>query len=85
MIRVSPADFARDIERYRNLARTEVVVVSSNGEDTAVLISAEEYQRLKRRDRQVLGLEDFSDAEIAAIEGATAPEQAKAFDEEVAS
>jgi hypothetical protein len=32
-----------------------------------VIISAEEYQRLKRRDRQVLGLDDFTEASPNAV------------------
>ena len=49
------------------------------------MISVEEYHRLKRRDRQVLRLEDFSDADIAALEKAKAPAASKAFDHELKS
>jgi hypothetical protein len=47
------------------------------------MISAEEYARLKRRDREVMGLDDFSDADIAALEATRAPESSKAFDNEL--
>jgi hypothetical protein len=47
-----------------------------------VLISAEEYLRLKRRDRQVLGLADFDDADLTAIARSEAPEAAAGFDGE---
>ena len=47
------------------------------------MISVEEYHRLKKRDRQVLGLEDFTDADIAALEESRAPESSKAFDPEL--
>jgi hypothetical protein len=47
------------------------------------MISVEEYHRLKRRDRQLLGLEDFTDADIAALEQTCAPVAAKAFDDEL--
>jgi hypothetical protein len=47
------------------------------------MISVEEYHRLKRRDRQVLGLEDFTDADIAALEETRAPDSSKAFDHEL--
>jgi len=49
------------------------------------MISAEEYRRLKQRDRLVLGLEDFTDADIAALEQTTAPQSSKAFDDELKS
>jgi hypothetical protein len=47
--------------------------------------SVEEYRRLKRRDRQVLALEDFTDADIAALERTRASESSKAFDDELKS
>jgi len=47
------------------------------------MISVEEYYRLKRRDRRVLGLDDFTDADIAALEQSRAPESSKAFDDEL--
>jgi hypothetical protein len=50
---------------------------------TGMIKSAEEYDRLKRRDRQVLELEDFAEADIAALEQTRAPESSKAFDHEV--
>jgi len=48
-----------------------------------VLISIVEYNRLKRRERQVLGLEDFTEADMAALETARAPEAAEAFNHEL--
>ena len=48
-----------------------------------MLISADEYQRLKRHDRQVLTLSDFTEADIAALEATRAPESSKAFDHEL--
>jgi len=37
-----------------------------------VLISADEYQWLRRRDRQVFTLSDFTEADIAALEATRA-------------
>jgi hypothetical protein len=47
------------------------------------MISVEEYHRLKRRDRQVLELVDFTDADVAALEETRAPDSSKAFDHEL--
>jgi hypothetical protein len=49
------------------------------------MISAEESLRLKRRNRHVLGLEDFTDADVAALEQTRAPKSSKAFDDELKS
>lgn len=49
------------------------------------MIPVEECHRLKRRDRRVLGLEDFTEADIAALEQTRAPEASMAFDSELKS
>ena len=53
MIRVSASEFGRELDRYQDAALREPVVVTREGREVAVLISAEEFRRLKRRDRQV--------------------------------
>ena len=83
MIKVSAAEFQRNIGRYQDIALTQPVAVTRNGRERTVMISVEEYRRLKRRDRRVMALEDFTDADIAALEAARAPEAAKAFDDEL--
>jgi len=83
MIKVSAAEFQRNIGRYQDLALTQAVAVTRNGRERTVLISVDEYQRLKRRDRQVLRLEDFGPDDIAALEATRAPDAAKDFDGEV--
>lgn len=83
MIKVSAAEFQRNIGRYQDMALTQPVAVTRNGRERTVMISTEEYHRLKRRDRQVLGLDDFDNADIAALEAARAPESSRAFDHEL--
>lgn len=82
MIKVSSAEFQRNIGRYQDLALTQPVAVTRNGRERTVMISTEEYNRLKRRDRQVLRLEDFTDEMIEAIEKAEPPEEASQYDHE---
>ncbi len=83
MMKVSAAEFQRNIGRYQDLALREPVAVTRNGRESTVMISVDEYQRLKRRDRQVLGLDDFTDEDLAALEAVRAPDAAKAFDQEL--
>ena len=82
MIKVSAADFQRNIGKYQDLALTQPVAVTRNGPERTVMISIEEYHRLKRRDRQVLGLEDFTDADITALEQTHASEASASSDNE---
>jgi prevent-host-death family protein len=82
MMKVPSAEFQKNIGRYQDLALTQPVTVTKNGRDRTVLISAQEYQRLKRRDRVVMGLADFTEEDIAAIERATPPDEASQFNHE---
>jgi len=50
------ADFQRKIGHYQDRALVEPVMVTRNGRERVVLISADEFKRLKRRDREVLGV-----------------------------
>ena len=83
MVKISAAEFQRNIGRYQDLALTQPVAVTRNGRERTVMISIDEYRRLKRRDRQVLSLDDFTDADIAAVEATRAPESSKAFEHEL--
>lgn len=85
MLKVSSAEFQRNIGRYQDLAMTQPVAVTRNGRERTVMISTEEYHRLKRRDREVLRLEDFTEEMIEAIEQSRAPEWTKKYDPEVDS
>jgi PHD/YefM family antitoxin component YafN of YafNO toxin-antitoxin module len=53
MIKVSAAEFQRNIGRYHDLTLTQPVAVARNGRERTVMISIDEYHRLKGRDRQV--------------------------------
>ena len=83
MVRVPAAAFVRNSGRYQDIALTEPVPVTSNGREPTVMISAEEYRRLKRRDRRVLGLGDFAGDEIEAIRRSQAPAKTSRCDHEV--
>lgn len=83
MITITSAEFQRNIGRYQDMALTEPVAITRNGRERIVVLSADEYRRLKRRDREVLGLEDFTEADLEAIRRAEPPAEAAAFDSEV--
>ncbi len=83
IVRVSAAEFQRNIGRYQDIALSRPVAVTRNGRVGTVLISEEEYRRLKRRDRQVLGLEDFTTDDLNALAKAEPPSDASAFDHEL--
>jgi prevent-host-death family protein len=82
-LKVSSAEFQRNIGRYQDLAMTQPVAVTRNGRERTVLISTEEYARLKRRDREVLGLDDFTADDLAALKASRPPAEAAAFNHEL--
>lgn len=83
MLEVSAAEFQRNIGRYQDLALREPVAVTRNGRESCVLLSTEEYRRLKRRDREVLGIEDFTEADAEAVRQAQPSAESAAFDHEL--
>jgi prevent-host-death family protein len=67
MITVSAADFQRHFGRYQDEALVQPVAITRNGRQRLVVISTEEYHRLKRRSRDVLRAGDLTDAEMDQI------------------
>jgi prevent-host-death family protein len=80
---VSSAEFQRNLGLYQDKALSEPVTITKNGRERLVLLSAEEYQRLKRRDRRVFGIDDITDGQIAAAEAARVPDRHKHLDDEL--
>jgi prevent-host-death family protein len=67
MITISSAEFQRNFGVYQDKALTEPVAITRNGRERLVVVSADEYRRLKRRAREVLPVEALSDADLEAI------------------
>ena len=53
--------------RYQDEALTQPVAITRNGRERLVMLSADEYRRLKRRDCEVLRAGDLSNADLEAI------------------
>ncbi len=67
MLTVSADEFQRNFGRYQDEALKQPVSITRNGRDQLVMIEGEEYQRLKRRDREVIRTEDLGADELRAI------------------
>ena len=67
MIRISATEFGKEVGRYQDAAMTQPVIVTRNGRDRTVMISAEEYLRLKRRDRQVFAAGELPEETVEAV------------------
>ncbi len=61
-------ELVRQFSHYSDLALSEPVIVTKNGRARNVLLSVEEYERLKLRDRQVVKIEDLPEEFIPQLE-----------------
>jgi prevent-host-death family protein len=83
MISITSAEFQKSFGRYREVAQREPVAISAYGRDSLVLLSAEEYRRLKRQDRRALHPWELDPDAVAALEAAEPPADAARFDDEL--
>lgn len=80
---VSSVEASKAFGRISRRALAAPVIITHHGNDSLVLISAAEYQRLKSRDREVLALTNFSDEDRAAIAASRTPAEVAKFDDEL--
>ena len=81
-VTISSGDFLKSYGRMVETALREPVSITTHGRERLVLISAEEYRRLKARDRIALYAWELSDADLKALELAEPSPEASAFDHE---
>lgn len=82
-VRVSTADFIKNYGTLADRALAEPVTITKNGRDRLVVVSAAEYDRLKRRDRRVVRAEDLSDQELGLIAETKGPAEYGHLDAEL--
>ena len=83
MQRVTSREFQRNFGRCQDEALKAPLAITRNGRDRLVILSVDEYERLKRRDHQALAVEELSNAEIEAISRAEPPAEAAQHDHEL--
>ena len=82
-MRVSTADFIKNYSSLADRALGEPVTITKHGRDRLVMVSAAEYERLKRRDRQVFQSADLPDAVLEQIAKAEVPAELAHLDAEL--
>ena len=74
MVRVASAEVQEQFDRYGEIARREPVSITDHGRDALVLLSADEFERLKALDaRKAFYAWELPDDLAAALEEAQAP------------
>jgi PHD/YefM family antitoxin component YafN of YafNO toxin-antitoxin module len=81
---VSSGDFLKLYGRIVEMALKEPVSITSHGRERLVLLSAEEYRRLKANEQTALYPWELDEASLKALEATEPPVQASAFDHEAA-
>jgi len=81
---VTAAEFQRNIGTYQDLAFAKAITITSKGRERTVLISAEEYERLKRRDCRTVAAGQLTDCQITALREAKVSDQHADLDRELA-
>lgn len=71
--RATAATVQKNFGFYRDAARRRPVTVTHHGRPSVVILAAEEYERLRRLDRQALAVEELPAEDIAAIRKARIP------------
>jgi len=62
------SEFEERVGDALDKALSQTVIVTKHGRPKNVVLSYDEYQRLIARDRRVVRLEDWTEAEIVALE-----------------
>jgi PHD/YefM family antitoxin component YafN of YafNO toxin-antitoxin module len=64
-MRVTSAEFIERCGTLANRVLSAAITITEVGRDRPVLLSADEYARLTRRDRRLVAAEDLTEAELA--------------------
>ncbi len=67
MKRFSSFDLQRNVARVQEAALREPVAVSYHGRDRLVIMTVDEFERLKRRDKMVMAIEEMPEEFIRAL------------------
>ncbi len=73
MPRVSSTDLSNRLGQYQDEALIRPLIIPKNNRDRLVLLSIEEYRRLKQLDRKALFVEELTDSDLEAISRAEVP------------
>ncbi|MEL6216976.1 MAG: type II toxin-antitoxin system Phd/YefM family antitoxin [Pseudomonadota bacterium] len=84
MITVTSAELQKNFGRYRELAHREPLSITNHGRESLVLLSAEDYRRLKELDtREALHTWELPDEDMAALKAAEPHPDCATFDREM--
>jgi len=81
--RVTSSEFQQAFGALSDKARHEPVVITKHGRDSLVVMAAEEWERLKRRDRRVGLTTELSKEWVEAVRSAKVPDEYAELDDDL--
>ena len=82
MKKVTTTEFQKEFASYKAEARREAVIITSHGQDDVVLISADEYRRLRQQDQQAVYAHELPETVINQLGTVPISEECHKFDGE---
>jgi PHD/YefM family antitoxin component YafN of YafNO toxin-antitoxin module len=82
-MRVTTGEFIKNYGSFADKALLEPITITKNGRDRLVVLSAEEFNLLARRDRRIIRPEELTDEQVALIAQAEVPPEYGHLDAEV--
>ena len=79
-MKATAAEVGQNFGLFADKALVEPVFVTDHGRDQIVILSAQEYERLKRRDRQVYRAHEVPDDILRAIKATEPPPESEAVE-----
>lgn len=84
MPKVTAAQFQKQFGAYSETAQRTPVTITKHGRDSLVLMSIDDYERLKSFDtRRAYSIDEAPEEFVRALETAKAPEWTKIYDHEL--
>lgn len=83
MITITSVELQRNFGKYQDEALTHPVSITRNGRERVVMLSADEYRRLKRRAREAVRVSDLSDTDLQHIAQSKMSQRHAHLDEEL--
>ena len=84
-MKITSTEFQQNVGRYQDAAMKAPLTITKNGRDHMVLMSADEFERLMRRNRQVYRADEVPDDILAAIATAEPSPESEAVELELAA
>lgn len=83
MTSVTSGELQKNFGAYRSIAMREPVTVTNHGRDDLVILSFDEYRRLKMLENRAFHASEMTAEELGALNDTAIPAAAAQFDPEV--